>query len=173
MPLINPIGLLLLVSHAISSLYSCCSEFLFPSRSSVLTIIAIVGGAVPMLFVAYTSAPFVTFVHLRPPAFARRSRDTFLRFSKNLPADASIDITTMKFSSRQRVSKMRVADLKPTKGFLSIANLIRMHSSTTAKQTRPWWMGKPPSRFYVGSERGKSREKGVWQNVLNQIKQRS
>lgn len=136
-------------------------------------IIAVLGGAIPLLFVASTTAPLVFYIHLRPPLFARRSREALMRYSKNIPADARIDLTTMKVSSRQRVTGMRVSELKPMKAWLSVANLVRNPPSSTTVSSRAWWMSKPPRQFYVGTERGRSREKGVWDNILNYIKQRS
>lgn len=126
-----------------------------------------------MLFVASTTAPLVFYIHLRPPLFARRSREALMRYSKNLPAYARIDMTTMKFSSRQRVTGVLVSELKPMKAWLSVANLVRDPPSSTSVSSRTWWMGKPPRKFYVGTERGRSREKGVWDNVLSSIKQSS
>jgi len=134
---------------------------------------AIVGGAIPMLFVAYTTAPFVTYIHLRLPAFARRSRDGLIRYSKSLPADARIEFTTMKFSGRQGFTAMRVSDLKPMRARFGIANLVRLPPPATSAPSRPWWMGKRATQFYVGSERGRSREKAVWDNILDYIKQTS
>lgn len=136
-------------------------------------ITAIVGGAIPMLFVAATTTPLVFYIHLRPPLFARRSREALMRYSKNLPADARIDITTMKFSSRQRVTGMRISELKPLKSWLTIANLVREPPSSTVASSRPWWMSKPPRQFYVGNERGRSREKGHWDSILKYIRQKS
>ena len=126
-----------------------------------------------MLFVASTTAPVVFYIHLRPPLFARRSREALIRYSRNLPADARLDVTTMKFSSRQRITGVRVSELKPMKAWLSIANLARVPSLPSPAPSPPWWVSKLPARFYVGNERGISREKGVWHNVLDYIKQRS
>ena len=126
-----------------------------------------------MLFVAATTAPLVFYIHLRPPLFARRSRDALVRYAKSIPADARIDLTMMKFSSRKRITELRVSDLKPMRAWLSIANLVRDSPSATPVSSRAWWMGKPPTQFYVGNERGKSQEKGVWNNILNYIKRRS
>lgn len=151
----------------LSSIAGQCRNFV------LIGVIAVFGGAVPMLFVAYTTAPLVFYIHLRLPLFARRSRDALMRYSKNLPANARIELTTMKFSSRRRVTSVRVSELKPMRAWLSVANLVRKPPSSTFVPSRAWWMGKPPRKFYVGTERGRSREKGVWANILSHIKQSS
>ncbi|KAF4214126.1 hypothetical protein CNMCM6805_008308 [Aspergillus fumigatiaffinis] len=82
----------------------------------------VVGGALPMLFVAYTSAPFVNFVHLALPVFARRSREQTLQYAKNLPPTATLYINTMKFTTIPRQTEVRLGDLVRDKALLRPAD---------------------------------------------------
>ena len=80
-----------------------------------------------------------------------------------------IDMTTMRVYGRPRVSRMPLSDLRKTKRSFGIANLVRPQKSSKDEVKRPWWMGQPLMEFYVGNERGKSREAFVWQKALERI----
>ena len=122
-----------------------------------------------MLYVMYFTAPFVSYVHIRLPLFARRSREQLLRWAESMSPTTEIDLTTMRFYGRPRVSRMPLQDLRKAKPSFGIANLIRVQKPPHAKTGRPWWMGKPLTGFYVGNERGQSREPAVWQKVLEKL----
>ena len=121
-----------------------------------------------MIFVSYTTAPFVNYVHLRLPQFARVSRENLLRYSKSLPRNATLEITTMNVIGKPRVSRVEVADLYPVKGRLSLANYARDMKGKDLK--RPWWAMKPVKEFAILGGFGRTREEGVWENVANCIK---
>ncbi len=123
-----------------------------------------------MFFVAYTTAPFVSYVHLRLPIFARQSREHLMRWVKKIPPSTEVDLTTIRFYGKPRVSRMQISDLHPTKAKLGISNLVRELRDPAPAAKRPWWAGKIPRKFYVGSERGRSREPSIWQKVLEVIK---
>lgn len=139
----------------------------------------IFGGAIPMIFVTYTTAPFVSYVHIKLPAFARRSQDQLMQWVKNLPRNTEIDMTTLRFSGRPRVSRMPLSDLKETKARLGVANLARV-SNSSINSKRPWWKGKEPDLFYVAHDSTKGRksavwqtapwQKAVWQHIVEQIR---
>ncbi|RQM08827.1 hypothetical protein DH86_00002964 [Scytalidium sp. 3C] len=129
-----------------------------------------VSGIIPMLFVAYTSSPFVTYIHLRLPQFARYSRDMLMRYSKNLPKDAGIDITTMNFIGKPRMNKMKVGELYPVKERFGLVNYAR--DTTEVNTKRPWWLGKAVRAFSINSNPGRIREKGVWENIAKSINKR-
>ncbi len=122
-----------------------------------------------MLYVMYSTAPFVSYVHIRLPIFARRSREQLLRWAESMSPTTEIDMTTMRSYGRPRVSRIPLRELQRTKASLGIANLTRVQSSSQAEMKRPWWMNKPPKHFYVGNDRGKSREASVWQKALERI----
>ena len=131
--------------------------------------VAIACGAIPMLYVMYFTAPFVSYVHVQLPIFARRSREQLLRWAESMSPTTEIDMTTMRFYGRPRVSRMPLGDLRKKKPSFGIANLTRAQRSSPAKGERPWWMAAPLTEFYVGNERGKSREASVWQEALARI----
>ena len=122
-----------------------------------------------MIFVAYTTAPFVNYIHVRLPVYARQSQKQLLRWSKTLPINTDIDVTTMRFSGRPRVSRMIVSDLRERKARLGVANLVRTRSS--GKFKGPWWMGPELKTFYVGAERGRINEDSIWQKILERTRE--
>ena len=67
-----------------------------------------VAGLVPVTVIAYISSPFVTYIHLRLPIFARQSHEMLLRYSKTLPKTAELDITTMNFIGKPRVTRVKM-----------------------------------------------------------------
>ena len=125
-----------------------------------------------MVFVAFTTAPFVIYVHIRVPVFARQSREQLMRWSKGIPSSTEIDITTMRFSTRPRATRMRLQDLQSKRGRLGVANLAGSAAVSFPTPKRPWYLGKIPSQFYVGRQNTKSREPSVWPHVLSSVQRR-
>lgn len=138
--------------------------------SWVNRVVAIAGGAVPMVFVAYTTTPFVSYVHLRLPIFARKSREQLFRWARNIPPNTEIDLTTIRSFGRPRVSRMQISDLQATSARLGVANLARRPRISKTETPRPWWRGKPQGLFYVGNDTARSREPSLWQKVLEVVK---
>lgn len=136
----------------------------------LMMVVAIAGGAVPMLFVAYTTMPFVSYVHLRLPIFARKSREQLFRWARNIPPSTEIDLTTIRSFGRPRVSRMKLSDLRTTSARLGVANLARKVQNSVSETQRPWWRGKPQDLFYVGNESAGSREPSLWQRTLETVK---
>ncbi|CAK7209942.1 hypothetical protein SEUCBS140593_000654 [Sporothrix eucalyptigena] len=90
-------------------------------------------GIIPFAVVSYTSSPFVVFIHLRLPAYARHpDRELLRRFVRNIPAGTQLDVTTMNLVGRPRLATVAVSDLVPAHERLRIVNFIDMQSS---KQT--------------------------------------
>lgn len=87
-------------------------------------------GIVPFAVASYTSSPFVVFIHLRLPAYARHpDRELLRRFVRNPPADTQLDITTMNLVGRPRLATVAVTDLVPAHERLGIVNLIDSQAS--------------------------------------------
>ncbi|KAI9831391.1 MAG: hypothetical protein M1826_003564 [Phylliscum demangeonii] len=140
-------------------------------------------GLIPLVFVTYTTAPYVTQVHVRLPLFARRSRDILDRYTRALPPDAELELTTLRLSGRLRATRVKVREMYVARGPLGIANLARR---APPRKTMPdwsrwrewsWWRDRwavinpPPSRFYVDPNgRGLTREPGIWENVMGCIR---
>ena len=128
----------------------------------------LLSGLIPMIFVSYSTAPFVNYIHLRLPPFARISRENVLRYSNSLPRNAMLEITTMNIAGKPRLSRVEAADLYAVKRRFSLANFAQ---STTRKDAkRPWWAMKPVKEFAILGRSGRTREDGVWENVAKSIK---
>lgn len=124
-----------------------------------------------MLFVGYISGPFVTYIHLRVPAFARQSKEILLRYSKTLPKDAELDITTMNFIGKPRVARVQVGDLYPVRERFGQANFARNAEELSKK--RSWWMGKAVGQFGVHSDTTRILGGEVWDNIIKAIAKNS
>jgi hypothetical protein len=124
-------------------------------------------GIVPMVFVSYASGPFVNYVHLKLPVFARSSREMMHRYSQKLPKDAEIDITTMNLIGKPRVSRMKISELYPAKERFGLANYARNTKVLNSK--RPWWMGRVPRQFGIHGSRSKIMGGEIWDNVARSI----
>lgn len=122
-----------------------------------------------MIFIAYTTVPFVSYVHIKLPGFARRSKDKLMQWVQQVPPNAEIDLTTMRFSGHPRVSRMLISDLNETKARLGVANLAKVSNFTI----KPWWMGKEPTLFYVTQKSAVKQtppwQKAIWQHILDRI----
>ncbi|OAA40670.1 hypothetical protein NOR_05758 [Metarhizium rileyi] len=108
-------------------------------------------GVVPVLFVAYTTAPFVTHMHIHLPAAARASPASLRRFVAALPPDARLTLTTMSVVATPRCSDVRAADLRRVgprgRGRLRLANYVRDTAAENAR--RRWYMYGAVGGFYV------------------------
>lgn len=124
-----------------------------------------------MLVVMRTTAPFVTYVHLKVPFYARRSRDHLAKFVEKVPQNTEIDLTTIGNFGWPHVYRMPLFELRKAQYMFSAANLRRVPSSLSRTSKRPWWKGNLPAKFYVGSERVRRfRGSTLWQRVWEQLK---
>ena len=140
---------------------------------SVNKCLVITVGAIPMLFVGYTTKPFVNYVHIRLPIFARQSQEHLLRWSKNIAPETEIDMTTLRLDGLPRVSRMRVVDLRERKrSALSVANLARVPARSDSTKERSWWTRREVTQFFVRHHEGKGREPAIWLSVLEAIRTR-
>ncbi|KAL3485622.1 hypothetical protein BJX62DRAFT_229389 [Aspergillus germanicus] len=133
----------------------------------------IIGGALPMLFVSYTSAPFVNFVHLALPVSVRRSREQALQYAKQLPPTATLYINTMKFTTIPRQTQVRLGDLVPDKSKIRPVSFRNQNPAPL-----PWWRGKTLRQFYTTEKSKPGRESTtfypeLWEHVYKQICNRS
>ena len=94
----------------------------------------VICGVVPFAVASYTSSPFVVFIHLRLPAYARHpDRELLRRFVRSPPADTQLDITTMNLVGRPRLTTVAVGDLVPAHKRMGIVNLIDTQASARLK----------------------------------------
>ncbi|GAM36882.1 hypothetical protein TCE0_022f06328 [Talaromyces pinophilus] len=103
----------------------------FPSYLAPLIVI---GGALPLIFVGYTTAPFVNNIYIHLPVFARKSREAALEYVKSLPSTATLSIRTMKITTIPRTTE--ILDYSSTSHksiFTSTFNCFKKPSSRNAK----------------------------------------
>ncbi|KAJ5543285.1 hypothetical protein N7535_005713 [Penicillium sp. DV-2018c] len=143
-----------------------CSVADYPWYSTPAVIAA---GALPMLFVSYTAAPYVNFIHLALPAFARKSREAAVQYAKELPPTAVLYLTSMRFNTIPRQTAVRVGDLVPVKDTLRPVTFQNMDPTP-----QPWWKGKVPTQFYTASQSKPGRQTSaffpeLWSGIYEQI----
>ena len=123
-------------------------------------------GAIPMLYMMYFASPFVAYIHIMVPFFARRSREQLLKWAQNIPPSIEIEMTTIKSYGGLRTTRMPIGQIRPTTSRFGIQNFVRVPNLSKRK---PWWAPKDQRLFFIGSERKKTVETAVWQNIRSQI----
>ncbi|KAK0729011.1 hypothetical protein B0T21DRAFT_413120 [Apiosordaria backusii] len=129
-------------------------------------------GLIPLLYVGYFTTPFVTFIHLRLPPYARWSTPILQRFAKTAPPNTQIDVTTLSLTGTPRHSSMMLSDLKPTKQRFGMVNFERDTAALNKK--RKWWRWKAVGRFNIQEGNEKNCRAGwVWRDVAEGIRARA
>jgi len=134
---------------------------------------AVFFGVAPMVFFTTLSKPYVTYIHLRVPPFARNSSELLSRFSKNPPKDTKIELTTLNVIGMQRVTRVLVSDLVPFKRRFSLANYALSAERVARMKNLSWWKGTPLTKYAVLGGAGKVREAGLWENISKVIQRRA
>lgn len=121
----------------------------------------------PLVFVAYTTSPFVSFIHIRLPPFARQSEEALRRFVQTMsPKTTILDVTTMSFIAKPRLSRVPVSDLKPANKKLGIVNYTR--DTTADNAARKWYMFPAVGNFNIQAN-NMQRTPWVWESIANVI----
>ncbi|KAI1752169.1 hypothetical protein F4782DRAFT_502213 [Xylaria castorea] len=124
-------------------------------------------AVVPLVFVAYTTSPFVTFIHMRLPPFARQSEDMLRRYVRTLSPQTELNITTMSIIAKPRVSTVKLSDLAPVSRRFGIVNLAR---DTVAENAgRKWYMFPAVGNFNAQRASGTSKAPWVWDAIWNNV----
>ncbi|OLN84362.1 hypothetical protein CCHL11_05987 [Colletotrichum chlorophyti] len=164
----------------ITSVFSCAFFCLVAAPSYIRaedkTLVQAAGlaacGLIPLLFLAYTTAPFVTYIYLRLPPYARQSRALLERYVRALPPTAQIELGTMGLATRPRTTLVTAADLRPVDAAagnlatrFGIVTHARDVSALMAK--RSWYHYRPVGQFGIREEAGgaKARGKGISNGV--------
>lgn len=129
-----------------------------------------VAGVTPFTLISYTSRPFVTWIHLTLPPFARQSAKAALEYSRNLPENAMLQITFMRSTALPATVEANVADLVPAK---SIWRPVTFEWAGK-RVNRGSWIRPNPTAFYVRPNTGTGKEArdtipGIWENVYKRI----
>ncbi|CAP69251.1 uncharacterized protein PODANS_1_9170 [Podospora anserina S mat+] len=129
-------------------------------------------GLIPLLYVGYFTTPFVTFIHLRLPPYARWSTPILQRFAKTAPPNTQVDITTLSLTGTPRHSSMMLSDLKPTRERFGMVNFTR--DTTAVNEKRKWWRWRAVGRFNIQEGNEKNCRAGwVWKDIAEGIGSRA
>lgn len=128
-----------------------------------------IGSALPLIFVSYTAAPYVNFVHLELPIFARRSRLEAVQYAKSLPPTAKLSINTTGPSLVPRQTEVRLKDLVPDRSLLRPVSFRNRNPVPLS-----WWQGRTLQQFYTADKvkAGEASAKyypSLWEHVYQQI----
>lgn len=127
-------------------------------------------GLIPLLAVAYITAPFVTNISISPPVFARQSRELLERWARSgVPRDTPLQITTVSLIGKPRVSALTVGDLVPARQRFGLVNYVRADVEAENRR-RKWYMFRAVARFNVtpGGDR-RVRSGFVWREIERQV----
>ncbi|KAH6609429.1 hypothetical protein Trco_002775 [Trichoderma cornu-damae] len=119
-------------------------------------------GLIPLVFVAYTTSPFVTHIYIHLPPAARTSRPVLERFVHGaLPPSTELTLTTMSAIAKPRYSTMQAGHLRPAERRFGIVNYVRDAEGAMAEnETRRWYNLRAMTKFGVQEARaGKERKK--------------
>ena len=123
-----------------------------------------------MAFVGYIAGPFVAHIHLKLPNYARYSRDVLMRYTRSLPKDAKLEITTMNFIGFPRVTRVNATDLRPVRERFGMVNYARDMRELDKK--RPWWSGRAVRQFGVHGGDKIRGNPDAWDDILKTIARR-
>jgi hypothetical protein len=94
-----------------------------------------------------------------------------MRYSKNLPKDAKLEITRMSFIGLPRRMLIEADELIPAKQRFGMVNYVRDTKALNKK--RPWYMGKAISQFGIFGGVKIPQGKQAWENIAKTIEKRS
>lgn len=118
-------------------------------------------GLIPLVFVAYTTSPFVTHIYIHLPPAARTSRAVLERFIHGaLPPSTELTLTTMSAIAKPRYSTMQAGHLRPSNRRFGIVNYVRDAEDAMAEnETRRWYNLRAMSKFGVQEVRAQEKKK--------------
>ncbi|OAA62265.1 hypothetical protein ISF_05274 [Cordyceps fumosorosea ARSEF 2679] len=108
-------------------------------------------GVVPLLFVTYTTAPFVTHVHVHLPSAARSSHAALERFvASGPPPGTRLTATTVSVIGKPRYSALRAGDLVSAARRDRRFGLVNYTRDVAAENaTRRWYELPAVRRFHI------------------------
>ncbi|KAI0109212.1 hypothetical protein GGR51DRAFT_109268 [Nemania sp. FL0031] len=124
-------------------------------------------AVVPLVFVAYTTSPFVMFIHMRLPPFARQSEEMLRRYVRTLPPHTELEITTMSSIAKPRVSTVKLSELSPANRWLGHVNMTRDTAAENA--ARKWYRFRAVGNFNVQRASGTTRARWAWDAIWNHV----
>lgn len=127
-------------------------------------------GFTPFALITYTSRPFVTWIHLDLPIFARQSAKAALEYARNLPENAKLHITFYRSTALTATVVANLADLVPAKSRWRPVTFEWVGE----RVNRGSFLRPNPSRFYVrthtgGGKAARDTIPGIWDVVYKRI----
>lgn len=124
-------------------------------------------GAIPMIIMSFTMAPFTNKVYLHLPLWARASNARLHRFAGSLPPSAELEFETVKLASI-RQTRVRAEELYVHE-VMRAMNLRREIPERVRKEIK-WYQRRPIKSFYVGGKSSNTTdEPGSWEGVIGSI----
>ncbi|KAG6086627.1 hypothetical protein E4U15_000535 [Claviceps sp. LM218 group G6] len=151
-------------------------SFVMADKPISETVTVAVAGMIPILFISYTTAAFVTHIHVHLPPAARVSRPVLERFVRTMPASLRLTITTVGPIGKPRYSSVTVGELRPVTGKrFGLVNYMR--DTKLENATRKWYMYRAVGSFMVHEGLYKDRRFGkrgkvdgwIWDAVRGKI----
>ncbi|EGD97234.1 hypothetical protein TESG_04646 [Trichophyton tonsurans CBS 112818] len=130
----------------------------------------VLGGAIPMLFVSFTAAPFVNQVYLSLPNFTQQSREHLRAYLNKIPRNATLNVETMKFNFYPKRTLVSISDLVPRTSMVRPVSFMNINP-----QPRPWWKGRDQVLFFAPEKSRPARSTPrflpeIWEQVFTLIK---
>ncbi|KAJ2893810.1 hypothetical protein MKZ38_008219 [Zalerion maritima] len=136
-------------------------------------------GFVPLAFVAYSTAPIVTYMHVRLPTYARASREALEKWMRGgVSKDTELELSSMTLFARPKQTAVKVGDLVPSKTWTNMANYVLREGGESKpgpllRKGGKWWKSTPLKKFNVQGFNRDSREGWVWEDLSRQIERRA
>lgn len=143
------------------------------------TALAAAAAVCPLAFVTLTTAPIVTYIHLKIPPYARISREALTKWIKSrINPSTELDISSMTFLARPKQTTVAFGDLVPTRGLLNPANFKLQPGAASSpgpliRRGGKWWASTPLREFCVSGFNKEAREPWVWDELQKQIRKGS
>ncbi|KAI5813777.1 hypothetical protein BZA77DRAFT_356811 [Pyronema omphalodes] len=105
----------------------------------VLPSVIVVGSFVPLVMFQWLSPPYVTHIYTTLPTWATANKSNLFSYLSRLPKDASLEMATIRWFGRPKLTKITVGDLEFKRARLGCVNTI----------SRPTFEDKKGNVFYV------------------------
>lgn len=149
-----------------TGLFVAPAYYFSPLEPTYLAFVYLAGSCIPLAIMTFTAPPFVTYVHLKLPVWARHSAARLQRYTQALPSTSELDVTSLKWIW-PRVTRLSAGELYLHQGQLSGAMTLRREVPRHVLDSRKWFAWRPIKKFYVGGKAGKkSAEPWVWEGVI-------
>lgn len=141
-------------------------------------------GLIPVFFITFTTAPFVTHIYLQLPATARVSSQALARYVRGVPRTAPLTVTTISMIGKPRYSIMEAGHLRPAKKRFGIVNYVR-DQAAQEMAARKWYNYGTVKNFYVQPQQQPAPatklkkakkdpvERWIWETIREKIHNRA